>query len=103
MIMNIRYGEEEGNFHIIIVNDDLEEAYIALRYRAPNDDDDDGDGGDDGGDVMTKMTMMHCHQRLGGGIISSKPSSSTQAGIRFDFLLIARVYDINFASIRSLH
>ena len=55
MIMNIRYGEEEGNFHIIIVNDDLEEAYIALRYQAPSDDD---GGGDDEGDVMTKMTMI---------------------------------------------
>lgn len=27
-----RYGEEEGNFHIIIVNDDLEQAYVALRF-----------------------------------------------------------------------
>ena len=28
---HIRYGEEEGNFHIIIVNDNLEDAYLALR------------------------------------------------------------------------
>jgi len=27
----MEYGEEEGNFHIIIVNDNLEEAYVALR------------------------------------------------------------------------
>ena len=27
----MEYGEEEGNFDIIIVNDDLESAYTALR------------------------------------------------------------------------
>ena len=42
-----RYGEEEGNFHIIIVNDDLEEAYVALRFQPPVDDDHDGHHVDD--------------------------------------------------------
>ena len=27
----MEYGEEEGNFDIIIVNDDLETAYVHLR------------------------------------------------------------------------
>ena len=27
----MEYGEEEGNFDIIIVNDDLEAAYVQLR------------------------------------------------------------------------
>ena len=35
MIVVIRYGEEEGNFHIIIVNDELEKAYVALRCKDP--------------------------------------------------------------------
>ena len=27
----MEYGEEEGNFDIVIVNDDLETAYVELR------------------------------------------------------------------------
>ena len=27
----MEYGEEDGNFDVIIVNDDLEQAYVELR------------------------------------------------------------------------
>ena len=27
----MEYGEEDGNFDVIIVNDDLEKAYVELR------------------------------------------------------------------------
>ena len=29
--VELKYGEEEGNFDIVILNDDLEEAYQKLR------------------------------------------------------------------------
>ena len=29
----MEYGEKKGNFDVIIVNDDLHQAYIRLRYR----------------------------------------------------------------------